>query len=356
MTLGGPDTPSQGTHDKQTVGHVEVEATNNNNGPSFCELNALVRKVVETSSWWELYGVDLALLAAGVAVLPLGVLLLRSSSVVLFVVGFLLISCIHSMITVKYGHSAVHNALAGRSKFWNNVLSAFCTEIWGGFTCVGGHEIHIQYHHPYTNVIGLGDSSSWKAPSLGRVNYLFFAPLFLSVIFTPFSLTLISGKALFLFICRSSLGYALNFCMFYYGAGFSVLGAVVCLFSVRVLLSIPYIHVNIFQHIGLPMYDVNKRPKRLQQMAWSVLNLPRNPVLDYCFGHAIVSCHVEHHLFPQLSDNMCLKVKPLVSSYLKSHGLPYNEDTYMSRLKKFYDEYEELMVQLPPITDFVGIQ
>lgn len=43
-------------------------------------------------------------------------------------------------------------------------------------------------------------------------------------------------------------------------------------------------------------------------MSLGVLNLPRLPVLDWAFGHSIISCHVEHHLFPKLSDNMCLKV------------------------------------------------
>lgn len=43
-------------------------------------------------------------------------------------------------------------------------------------------------------------------------------------------------------------------------------------------------------------------------MSLGVLNLPRLPVLEWAFGHSIVSCHVEHHLFPRLSDNMCLKV------------------------------------------------
>ena len=336
-------------------GTAETEETNNNE-LSFTHLSSLVQKVVASSSWWELYGVDLALLAIGLACLPVGFLLLRSSNAFLFIAGFLLLGFIHSMITMKYGHSAVHNALAGRSKFWNNFLSIFCTEICGGFTCEGSHEIHIQYHHPYTNVIGLGDSSSWKAPFLGRANYLFFAPLFLPLIFTPFAFTIIARRSVLRLACTTSFGYVLHFCLLRYVSGLSVLGTLLCLFLTRSVLSIPYIHVNIFQHIGLPMYDVKRRPKRLQQMASSVLNLPRNPVLDYCFGHTIISCHVEHHLFPRLSDNMCLKIKPLVSRYLKSHGLPYNEDTYMNRLRKFYNEYDELMVKMPPITDFIGIQ
>lgn len=43
-------------------------------------------------------------------------------------------------------------------------------------------------------------------------------------------------------------------------------------------------------------------------MTHGVLNLPRNFLLDWTFGHSLINCHVEHHLFPFLSDHMCLKV------------------------------------------------
>lgn len=62
------------------------------------------------------------------------------------------------------------------------------------------------------------------------------------------------------------------------------------------------------QHIGLPMFSRDKKPRRIHMMSLGVLNLPRLPVLDWAFGHSLISCHVEHHLFPKLSDNMCLKV------------------------------------------------
>ncbi|KAF2980481.1 hypothetical protein EK904_006055 [Melospiza melodia maxima] len=124
----------------------------------------------------------------------------------------------------------------------------------------------------------------------------------------------------------------------------------------RSLLAHPYIHVNIFQHIGLPMFAADRKPRRIHLMSRGVLNLPRNPLLDWSFGHSLISCHVEHHLFPSLSDNMCLKIKPIVSQYLKQKKLPYNEDTYSSRLWLFLQRYEELMVHAPPITELVGIQ
>lgn len=39
-------------------------------------------------------------------------------------------------------------------------------------------------HHGYTNVLGLGDSSTWRLPCLNRYVYMFLAP-FLIPIITP---------------------------------------------------------------------------------------------------------------------------------------------------------------------------
>lgn len=104
------------------------------------------------------------------------------------------------------------------------------------------------------------------------------------------------------------LGLFSHFWLLRHASGFSsTLSAFGCMLLTRNLFSLPYIHVNIFQHIGLSMFALSRRPKRIYQMTHGVLNLPRNPVLDWTFGHSLISCHVEHHLFPSLSDNMCLK-------------------------------------------------
>lgn len=66
-------------------------------------------------------------------------------------------------------------------------------------------------------------------------------------------------------------------------------------------------HVSATAH-WLPMFSRDNKPRRIHMMSLRVLNLARVPVLDWAFGHSIISCHVEQHLFPRLSDNMCLKV------------------------------------------------
>lgn len=70
----------------------------------------------------------------------------------------------------------------------------------------------------------------------------------------------------------------------------------------------------------------------------------------------VCSCHVEHHLFPRLSDQQCLHVKPIVQRFLKANGLSYHQASYTDRLGVFLARYSQLMVNAPPISHFVGIQ
>ncbi|CAH3015630.1 unnamed protein product [Porites evermanni] len=116
------------------------------------------------------------------------------------------------------------------------------------------------------------------------------------------------------------IGYIMHFCFFHYVTGLSVVGAIFCNITVRTVFAIPYIHVNIFEHIGLPMYDVKKRPKRLYQMASSALSLPRNPLLDFSFGHSVISCHVEHHFISASCGNFTTIMMNLWSKHHQSQS------------------------------------
>ena len=126
------------------------------------------------------------------SLLPTSYLLIGSDNIPLLMIGYVLFAYIHATFTVKLAHVPIHNALAGSSPFWNRPLTVFFDEIWGGFTEEASHEIHIQVHHPYTNVICLGESSSWRAPFSDRNSYLFLAPLFLPLLNTPIGVSLLA--------------------------------------------------------------------------------------------------------------------------------------------------------------------
>ncbi|XP_071429704.1 fatty acid desaturase 6 isoform X2 [Pithys albifrons albifrons] len=346
--LGGEDVTPGGT--PQRAGQQEALMT---------ELSELVQKVVKSSSWWERHGVDISILACSFLLLPAGFLCLRSAQAIPFLVGVLTLGVVHHTLTVKGSHLASHNALT-ESKSWSKVWAIFFIELCSAFTVEQGIYNHVKIHHGYTNVIGLGDSSTWKIPFLNCYVYMFIAPLAVPILTPLVALGLLRNvewKAALRTVCCMFLGFYCHYWLLLHVSGFqSPWSALLCMLLTRSLLAHPYIHVNIFQHIGLPMFAPDRKPKRIHLMSLGVLNLPRNALLDWSFGHSLISCHVEHHLFPSLSDNMCLKIKPIVSQYLKQKKLPYNEDTYSSRLWLFLQRYEELMVHAPPITELVGIQ
>ncbi|KAG7275861.1 LOW QUALITY PROTEIN: hypothetical protein CRUP_033274, partial [Coryphaenoides rupestris] len=264
-------------------------------------------------------------------------LLLGSAHPLWFAAGVVLMGVAHGVITIKGTHLASHGSLS-ESQAWADFWAVFFIEICGSFVARAGVQGHIKLHHAHTNVVGLGDSSTWKAPFLPRSVYLFIAPLGMPVITPLVALgelrkhSVLHGVRTVLLV---SLGFGAQYWLLVHVSGFqSPASTLLCMMVCRAMFSLPYIH----------------RPKRIYQMTHGVLNLPRNPLLDWIFGHSLINCHVEHHLFPFLSDHMCLKIKPIVSSYLKEKNLPYQEDRYLSRLRMFFHRYQELMVFAPPIT------
>ncbi|OWF43961.1 fatty acid desaturase 6-like [Mizuhopecten yessoensis] len=325
--------------------------------PKMVDLRKEVNSILQKSSWWDLYGVDWVITFVVFGMVFVAVYLMSFDSALAVALGILIYGYCHSSITVKGAHAATHGSVCA-STAWNRVWMILFSDIVGSFPSDATYDIHIKTHHPHTNIIGLGDSSTWKIPFLPTYAYMYVAPLFIPVITIPVSISELWGKwfKMIKYLVFTAIGLSINFYFLMNMSGFTFTHALLVTWVARAMLSIPYIHVNIFQHIGLPMYSQKSRPVRIYQMSTGVLNLPRNLILDYSFGHSILSCHVEHHLFPTLSDNMCLKIQPTVSRFLKKNGLPYNEDTYQGRLEIFTKKYKELMVNAPPITHFVGIQ
>ncbi|XP_036053286.1 fatty acid desaturase 6 [Onychomys torridus] len=323
------------------------------------ELERQVQDVVRASSWWERRGVDCAILAVSLLALPAGFLCLRFHSVLAFTTGITILGICHYTLTVKGSHLATHGALT-ESKRWNKILMIFFVEVCTAFPAEFGKFSHVNMHHGYTNVVGLGDSSTWKIPCLNRYIYMFLAPLLIPILTPLVALEHLRKEELRVALRTlgfMSLGLYSQYWLLLNVSGFkSPSSALACMLLARSLLAHPYLHVNIFQHIGLPMFSLDKKPRRIHMMSLGVLNLPRQPLLDWAFGHSLISCHVEHHLFPWLSDHMCLKVKPLVSKFLLDKQLPYNEDSYLARLQLFLSHYEEFMVHAPSITELVGLQ
>ncbi|KAL7373129.1 hypothetical protein ABVT39_028069 [Epinephelus coioides] len=284
----------KGGSDMKNGGGVEEEKES-----LMMELTRLVQKMVKESSWWERRGIDCSILAAAFLCLPPAFLLLGSSQLLWFAAGMLLMGVAHAVITIKGTHLASHGSLS-ESQAWGKFWAVFFIEICGSFSARAGVHGHIKMHHAHTNVIGLGDSSVWKVPFLPRTVYLFIAPLAVPIITPLVALAHLRGHSLALVLrtmLMVTLGLYSQYWLLIHVSGFqSPLSALLCMLVCRAMFSMPYIHVNIFQ------------------------------------------------------------VKPVVSKYLTEKKLPYQEDSYLSRLHLFFHKYQELMVFAPPITELVGVQ
>ncbi|XP_033119430.1 fatty acid desaturase 6-like [Anneissia japonica] len=329
------------------------------NNTSLQELNRKVREKIGELSWWQCYGVDWVVILFIYSLLPMSLYLFTSTSLVSYGIGIVCLGIVHGVNATRCSHMAAHNGLC-RSKSWNIFWRYFFCEFCSLFSVELGMDIHIKVHHPHTNVIGLGDSSSWRVPKLSRTAYMFIAPLLLPLLspFISISRLVSSGKNKAAIKCALVMicGLVAFIYILQVFSGMSARKAFLTIFASRALTSPSYIHVNIFQHIGMPMYSQQNRPPRAVLMSTGVLNLNGAWILDIIFGHSLISCHLEHHLFPHISDNMCRIVKPLVREHVLQNGLPYNVDSYWNRLKLFYKQYDRLMVNAPPITKYVGIQ
>lgn len=345
---------SQRKREKEVFEKVKLDKL-----PKFSDLKDKVDDLISKSTWWDMYGFDWFIVFVFLTAFFASLMIMRSDSWIMVVFGTFLYGWMHSAFTVKSAHLAAHGGLSSDKRIVRP-LGRFFIEFCGQFSEELAYDIHIKEHHPYTNIIGRGDSSTWRAPFVPRYLYMFVTPWAIPALHPLVSIAgLIQKRALgglLSYFIISGSGFALFIFLLMKVSNFSLGGALLCIYMSRGFFSIPYLHVNIFQHIGLSMYSEKSKPVRIYQMATGVLNLPKNIILSYAFGHSIISCHVEHHLFPRLSDNMCLKIQPIVSKFLKENNLPYHQDTYMGRMKYFLEKYETLMVQAPPITHFVGIQ
>lgn len=257
--------------------------------PSYLELKQQVDAEIARMNWWESYGIDSMIHLGAVVAAVASFFIMKSDSLAVCAFGIFVLGCCHNTLAVKGGHLAAHRA-AVQSAPLNRLLGYFFSDMCGTFPSEAGVTVHVKEHHPYTNIIGKGDSSTWKAPAVPTYLYLFFTPLLIPVI-TPFvSVALLWGQwlSLLTFLTLASLGLSINFYLFVYVSGFSFLQAVLLTLVSRAVLAIPYIHVNVFQHIGLAMYTLKDKPKKIYQMSTGVLNLSRNPLLDFCFGHSII--------------------------------------------------------------------
>ena len=149
--------------------------------PNYLELKQQVDGIISKLTWWQSYGIDCFHHFMAVVGALLSFLMLKFDLVAMNICGVILLGYCHYILSVKGSHLAVHNA-AVKSLAINGLLSFFFCDLCGSISSDSIYQFHIKDHHSYTNIIGIGDSSTWKIPYIPAHLYMFVTPLLMPIV------------------------------------------------------------------------------------------------------------------------------------------------------------------------------
>jgi fatty acid desaturase len=96
-------------------------------------------------------------------------------------------------------------------------------------------------------------------------------------------------------------------------------------------------------HTGMAVLERGEDMDFLRRQVLTARNLRASPVTDYLTG--VLSCQIEHHLFPRMPRSQLRRAAPLVRGFCEARGIAYRET---GALEAYADVYRHLRkVALP---------
>lgn len=301
----------------------------------FVELSLRVKAHADSRSWLQTHGGELAVFALRVALFCAGYALCARG-------GWSLAGGIGVMAYAYYGiaitgvHEASHRAFVG-STAGNRRWLHFFSDFWSAQSGDWWHHRHVILHHAHTNVVEK-DPPLFVYPWLDKYLYFFVTPFLVSfwLVWHSAAHLRAKGRGLGLYLVLAASGWAFHVALFrrYLPWGPALLAA----FVMRSLLAPVFMHLAVFNHIGLDF--PRARSAWLPHQTRTTRNLKAHWFLSGMGGNAFVECHLEHHLFPALSNRLLAEVRPIVREHLAKAGYDYVEEGYWSCLRRSLASYD----------------
>jgi fatty acid desaturase len=307
----------------------------------FRELSKEVKAIFDRQTYLQAHGFELLIFGGRVLLFGLGYALCCRLDHWGRAAGVAVMSYAYYGIAITGVHESSHKAFvesAAGNKLWLSLFSDF----WSAQSGDWWHERHVILHHVHTNVPGK-DPPLYIYPWLDKYLYFFVTPFLVSfwLVYSSVEHLLQKKKSPVPYLTLAAAGWAFHIALF---ARLMPLGAAVATaFVMRSLLAPVFMHLAVFNHIGLE--NPRRRSSWLPHQARTTRNLKPHWFLSGMGGNAFVECHLEHHLFPALSNRTLAKIQPLVRSYLARDGYTYVEAPYWTCLKdslRYYDTFFSL--------------
>lgn len=296
------------------------------------DINVLLKK----QTWLDQHGYELLIFFARVLLFAIGFLVFAQQGIIYKITGMLLLSYAYYGIGITGTHETRHNSFV-QSSLGNKVWAYFFSDFWAGQSNKWWHYRHVVKHHVYTNIPGK-ETANFYYPWLSKYVYFFLAP-YLVIFWMIWNSVLYlwnDKKGLCAFLFFMSVGWIFH--LFLFTRLLSLPFAIFSVLMMRSLFAPVFMHLAIFNHIGLE--DPPESLPWLPHQTKTTRNVKRHWFLTGMGGNAFVECHLEHHLFPSLSNRMLKKIRPLVKKYLEKEGYIYIEEGYWTVLIKCLKNYE----------------
>lgn len=320
--------------------HIELSQND------FKELSKEVKKVLGKPSWVNSYGMEWVKMALKALLFSSGFLLFLLPHWGWKILGMFVMSYAYISIAITGIHEASHLSLSKSrkvNKFWAYVF----TEFWTSKSHLWWKWRHIETHHPHTNVIG-EEPQPFYFPWMNGFVYFFITPYAVLPWLISSSVWFLrkKPKQLAAYLTVSTLGFLFHASLFAY-AGYSWLAALGMVVVMRSIFAPIFLHIAVFNHIGLPFFkNDTTRPQWTELQSKTTRNIRPNWFLKGIGGNAFLDGHVEHHLFPHLSNHQIAKARNTIVNFLKRKQYIYREESYIECLQQCIKHYSHLFEYL----------
>ncbi len=312
---------------------------------NYNQLSQKIQAYVKKQNWYQLHGVELVKCFLRFSLFFLAYFLFATQeSFVLQALAIFIMAYAFTSVLISGIHQASHRSFV-KSTLGNKLWGYFFTDFLIGKSSLWWYNRHIETHHPHPNDPEK-EPKPFYFPWMNRYVYFFLVPYLVIPWFLISSIYYLRKQPiqLVLYLVVTVTGFY-AFMLLFLVLGYSFFIAFLLTFLIKTLLAPVFMHLAVFNHIGL----CNPQPakKWIAQQTLTTRNIKRSWFLMGIGGNAFLDGHLEHHLFPRLSNHMIEKTKPLLVEHLKKEGYEYKEEGYFSCLKHCLEHYHSLFKDLP---------
>lgn len=304
----------------------------------FAELSTKVNALTRKLPWHRVYGWELLKFLLRLTLFAAGFFIFAQSYWFTRISGLLIMAYAHGSIAISGIHEARHQCFS-KSYWANRIWGYIFSDFWVGQSNEWWHDTHVLIHHPNTNIPSI-DPPSFYFPWINRYVYFFVIP-FIAIIWLNIKSAIYLWRKWFklaLFMITNTLGWSFHIALFaiIVPLPYAILSA----YLLRTIFAPLFVHLAVFNHVGLATPE--KRFPWLYHQLLTTRNIKKNWFLTGLGGNAFVECHTEHHLFPNISNHLLNKIRPIVQAFAEKHHYPYFEEGYITVLRNAIRDYDQV--------------